>query len=482
MLVLAAALFACFPESAATQVAAPPAPSCSEDLAGARRAIEANYGGFRLEIVGPRRQEFERVYAKLQLQAHRSGGDCYPVLDAFAAWFADPHVFIYQTVRLDSVESARRAQAVRMAPITEVDAREYFRSRAGRLDPIEGIWYSGPLRVAVVPDSSMPRGHFLAVVLQPDTSIWRAGSVRATIVRGRAGGYEMELSGPNYVAWHRRAHLHKDVLLRLDPGMWGKAFPAPAADSGLLDSIEPHRPTLLTRAGAVIISMPSHDPTYKPALDSLVAANAELLRTTDLLILDLRGNEGGASFASGALAPYLVNRERRPSPMPPRHAVMLASPDQITYAKVAFGPDTSAFVRSLVSRMQSHPHEFVPLDTASSNDDEMPDSIIYGPRRVGVMIDRGTVSASEVTVEAALKSTRATVFGLPTAGALDYEQVNIVSIDPNEHRWFLGYPTITRDLGLPRGGIRGKGLRPDVNVDWARVADPIDFVIRALRH
>ena len=63
---------------------------------------------------------------------------------------------------------------------------------------------------------------------------------------------------------------------------------------------------------------------------------------------------------------------------------------------------------------------------------------------------------------------------------VDYEQVRIIPLIPNEKRWFLGYPTITRDLSLPRGGIRGKGLEPDVRVKWESVADPIGYVIRAL--
>ena len=472
---LVAALFISWPGIVAAQ-----APSCSTDLAGARRTIEADYGGFRLEITGKRKTDYEQLYARLQQQADSTSGDCFPVLDAFAASFQDPHLFIYQTVRLDSAESARRAQAVRMAPITEEAARAYLTSRGRQLDPIEGIWSANRLRLAVVPDSAGGRGHFMAVVLVPDTATWRAGAVRATLIRRGTGAYDVELSGPNYVTWHRRAHLHKSVLLRLDPGMWGKAFPVPPADSGLVDPVDPHRPTLVVRSGAVVISMPSHDPAIKPALDSLVAANADLIRRSDLLIVDLRGNEGGSSFTAAALGPYIASREPRPSPLVHRNAVMLSSPDQIAYAKVAFGPGTSPFVRSLVSRMEASPGQFVRLDTSSTGGDEPVIPVIQGPRRVGVLIDRGTVSAAEVAVEFALRSTRATVFGEPTAGALDYEQVRIVPLDPGERRWLLGYPTITRDISLPRGGIRGKGLAPDVKVDWNAMADPIGFVIHAL--
>src|SRR6185437_5262183 len=96
------------------------------------------------------------------------------------------------------------------------------------------------------------------------------------------------------------------------------------------------------------------------------------------------------------------------------------------------------FVRSLVSRLEAHPGELVPLsDPASPPAPADPRDwvIASGPRAVGVLADRGTVSASEVLVVYALQSPRATVFGEPTAGALDYESASIVSLLPNEHRW-----------------------------------------------
>jgi C-terminal processing protease CtpA/Prc len=101
--------------------------------------------------------------------------------------------------------------------------------------------------------------------------------------------------------------------------------------------------------------------------------------------------------------------------------------------------------------------------------------------RVAVLIDGGTVSASEVLVLKALQSRRAVVIGEPTAGALDYQSVYILRLSPEEGRWFLGYPTITRHAGLPAGGMRGKGIQPDVMLRWSEVADEYAEVERILR-
>ena len=120
------------------------------------------------------------------------------------------------------------------------------------------------------------------------------------------------------------------------------------------------------------------------------------------------------------------------------------------------------------------------LDHAPPKPDGLPPAIT-GPRRVGVVIDRGTVSAAEVVVLYAKQSARVTVYGEPTAGAPDYQSTSIVPIAPDERRWYLGYPTVTRNEQQPAGGMRGHGIEPDVRLDLARLRDPIGWVEQDLR-
>jgi C-terminal processing protease CtpA/Prc len=201
------------------------------------------------------------------------------------------------------------------------------------------------------------------------------------------------------------------------------------------------------------------------------------------MIIDLRGNEGGGSGMTELLEPFITLKEDRPNPFPTDGALMLSSDDQIAYARRSFGPETTAFVRSLVDRMKAHPGELVPLDdpAAPPRPKDSRDWVVAsGPRAVGVIVDHGTVSASEVLVLTALRSPRATVFGEHTAGALDYQSATIVSLSPREKRWYLGYGAITRRADLPRNGMRGRGIPPQVPLDLRHFADPVAFVDRAL--
>ena len=182
----------------------------------------------------------------------------------------------------------------------------------------------------------------------------------------------------------------------------------------------------------------------------------------------------------------IVNEATLPSISDPDSdtAMIPSSPNLISYATRSFagpgGPDSTPALRRLLARMRANPGKLVPFADSAEAATPRP-TPIFGPSRVAVMVDRGTVSAAEVFVLRALASTRATVIGQPTEGALDYQSTNIVWFSTGERRWGLGFPTITRSAHLPANGMRGVGIRPDVFVNWESVADPIRFTESWLR-
>ena len=421
--------------------------------------------------------------ATIQQRAdRRSGDDCYFVLRDFVSWFDDPHLFIYESADLDSAESTRRAGAVAKRTITETSARSYFHRKGADSTPSRA---SGTIGGSASRSCRIPRkarGDSWRCSSPATRVAGSPGACARTSRSGADGSYDVDLAGRNYSVAHLRGEIFRHVLLRLSPGIWGKAFPVSAADTNTLDPVDPHRPVLYKRNGTLVFAIPSHN-GFKAVIDSMVEAHRTELASADRLIIDLRGNEGGSSSMTDALGPYVSLKTDLPNPFPLDKSMILSSPSQISYARRGFGSDTSAFVRSLVRRMESHPGELVPLDdpaTPPAPTDPRDWVIASGPRAVGVITDRGTVSASEVVVVYALQSARATVFGEPTAGALDYESVSIISISPREPRWALGYGTITRAGDLPRGGMRGKGIPPQVPLDLARIADPVAYVNTAL--
>jgi hypothetical protein len=446
--------------------------TCADRLRAFRAKLEANYAGMKLEISGARAAEHERLFGDLRDEAGRTEGEgCFFVLDRYVKWFRDPHLFVFQSTRLDTAETARRASLVRRGPIDETAARATLARRAANLDPIEGIWNDGEgLRVAVLQAPDSP-DRFTATVITSDTVAWPVGAERAVMRRLGAGRYLVDLQSRNFSLRHLDGVIHKEVILRLSPGIWAKEYPTPEMQ-GLVDVRQPRRPTLVVRGRTVIVSMVSHDGPYRRVLDSLVRAHAADLHNAERLIVDLRGNEGGGALTSAALTPYVRSRDRRADRYVSDTSWMLSSPDQLTYVRRAFGSDTTRFVRTIVERMTASPGALVPMPAYSS---DPADTLVAGPARVAVLVDGGTVSAAEVLVLQALRSTRARVFGQPTAGALDYQSTNVVRVLPTEARWLLGYGTITASSALPRNGMRGTGILPDVTIPvdglWEAILD-----------
>ncbi len=444
--------------------------------------IEQNYAGYQLEITGARLTRYQQLKAELSREASRTASaDCFRVLTRLTGWFEDPHLFVFQAERLDSTETRRRMATVGHLPLTEALVRADLQRRVATLDPIEGIWYDRSLRLAVVPEPGKGRGRFVAVVLTSDTATWEPGDIRARLTRRKAGRYDVQFWTRDHALRELNATLHRRVLLRLSPGIWGKEFPVSPMDSGSIDPVDAHRATWRSRGETAILAIPSHDPSYMSALEAIGQAHGAALASLQYLIIDLRGNEGGSSWVTNPLLPYVMSAEKRPSPYDTGTAVMLSTKSQVGYAKRAFGSDTSAFVRSLVQRMEAAPGQLVPLNDPANPSPETPDSVAPGPVRVAVLVDGGTVSASEVLVLKALQSTRAVVIGEPTAGALDYQSVYLLRLSPGEDRWYVGYPTITRHAGLPAGGMRGRGIAPDVVVRWNEVEDNYGEALRILR-
>ncbi len=338
-------------------------------------------------------------------------------------------------------------------------------------------------------------GRFVAVVLTPDSATWHAGDVRARFARRSDGKYDGTLWSANLSKRFTTAHIHKNTLLRFDPGMWAKEFPVAAADSGLVSLEQPEVATLTWRGNTAVLSIPSNDPTYRQALFSIVDKNRDAILRAPRMIIDIRGNEGGSSWVTDTVLPLIMSTEKRPAHVPPDEPQMLSSPDNIKYVEQRsenISSDSASIVRVL-SRLAESPGGLVPLsddldrlrDSTDSVSRIKPDSmwvdtVERGPARVAVLIDGGTVSAAEVFLREARRSMRVIVYGQNTAGALDYMSVTIVRVGDTGKRWYLGYPVITARPDLPYMGMRGTGIPPDVHVDWSRTPDAIGWVDAAL--
>lgn len=452
--------------------------SCEISLDSLDARIRRNYAGFRLEVAPQRGEAYSAMLREAREDARSAGEDtgrCTAVLRRVISWFDDPHLFLFQSTSADAEARARRAAEPMHDGRREADLQAEWAERGAARDAIEGIWRDGNLRVGIV-RARAQSDTLVAIVLASDTSAWPVGAVRARFVRNDDGRYDAILWTRTFAEQQLSVSLHRRTLLRFSPGMWGREFPVVAADSATAPGPDPRQPTISLRERSIVFAIPSHDGTYQRAIDSLVSAHRDALRSTALIIVDLRGNEGGGSFTTRALHPFVLSDERRPVPFLGDTSAMLSSPEQIAYIRRIGGDRPAPAIQSLLDRLEESPGRFVAAFPSA-----LPSATpAVGDWRVAVLTDRGTVSAAEILVLMALGSARATTIGEPTAGALDYQSANIVGLGTGDGRWGLGYPTLTAHLDLPARGMRGRGIPPQIPLDWSGVGDAYAEVERRL--
>lgn len=452
---------------------------CLADFDELTRMVEQNYIGFALEVTGGRRAEYERLRTELRVEAERAGdGSCVFVLRRLTDWFGDGHLFVIEAPPADSARSARLAAARERVALGEPEARAYLDANAGRLDPIEGIWYDRGLRVAIVRREGVDR-EFVGVVLASGDERWEPGMVKAEFRRS-VDGYEAILFAADHSPRHPpETRLgRRGALLHLTPDLWGKAWPVTTVEQRRLDPENPRSPTFHRPGdGVVLFSVPSHDPEIaRGRLEQLAAAHESEILAARLLVIDVRDDEGGSSLATRPLAPFY---SARGEPRPPRvpdggPSALLASADHIAEAEanVRDNPHLPPAMLAVVDEMRSRPGEVVRLpEGLFETGPFVPPTVHDSPPRVAILIDPGVMSAGEAFALEAARSDRVTLFGQNTAGVIDYQNVRVRPLACAERGLRLGYPEFAAGRVLEGHRINGSGVAPDVRIgddveDW----------------
>jgi C-terminal processing protease CtpA/Prc len=213
-------------------------------------------------------------------------------------------------------------------------------------------------------------------------------------------------------------------------------------------------------------------------LKALVEKYRERILNADNLIIDIRGDEGGSSWTTRPLMPFLVTKFKRAG-RPAGKPVVLSSPDNIAYFERM---KSEGWVPAhLVERMKGALGKVVAFNDSDSSNvapQVAPDDTATArPRNVAILMDGAVISAGEAFVLAVMKNEKVTLFGENTGGVIDYQSVTITGVPGCASLGIsLGYPTSAASDHLAIGGINATGIRPDVQIGRS-VADPIQFVV-----
>ena len=208
------------------------------------------------------------------------------------------------------------------------------------------------------------------------------------------------------------------------------------------------------------------------------------------LIVDVRGNGGGADSAFFPLLPYaypedvsLSEYEKTRYPVEINYSERNCR-DRRALLKSFFGDNVPTEAKAMVDSMLANLEKNMGRGFVIDDDDNDADGTeIIGkrnPERVFVITDERCASSGEAFVEAMAFSPKVKVVGRPTCGILDYSNCNIAQLGD----YTFVYPT-SRDTRIDHGlGMGQKGVPVDHYIPWNPDSigkDPeLDYVLASI--
>lgn len=268
-------------------------------------------------------------------------------------------------------------------------------------------------------------------------------SVRTAILNGSS---TFEDAFGFYLAWFKDFHLH-DVCGAQDKYMNGPVDYSSLMEYAPIDTYcTVDEKTFLIRYTSCVWSL-KRKQWIKKALRSFRRSRCENL------ILDIRGNKGGAAGTSDAFIELLYDHDGYYNGV-----VIRNTPLNIGYFRKTMKKD---------KYWQKH------LDRSEQSEEEYPvlfephivhyEGVSTLPRKVAVIIDNNTASAAEEFLLILQRvSDRVCVFGKDHSfGCLDYANAGRVTLPKTGYKFSL---PLTCSMGLPQTGIDTTGIVPDVTI------------------
>lgn len=458
-------------------------PGCVAVFEEIRAAVETDYVGFPIAIA-PDTSRLQQYHADVAIgraaAASASPTQCSVTLQRFVESVDDPHVFLLERPILTETESAaHRAGAERMRLSRRVMARAAA-ARGG----LEGVWATPEFDVVIVPGAR--RGVFAAVVSASRNETWAPGDIAGRFVRDGAYWRATLYQGADRVPMRVRAALQREAqMLHMPPTTWGRRTDA----ANGFDPERPRSPSFVLISNRVaLLTIPSFSPEHRETLAGLLMEHDQAIRARELLILDLRGNEGGSStIGFQLLEPYYGALQLEPFDGPRPHPGAISSPRMLRHYsamrdQLPADSDARPIFDGFIARMEEAPGTVVPFfDNADISAGfytrGAPQAVHEAPPRVAILVDRHSVSAAEAFVIEARRSGRVTIYGEPTGRSIDYQNVVMFTVGEGPLRHFLGLPTMASSDELPARGFNRTGVLVDValqtGTDWvATVSAP----------
>lgn len=438
--------------------------NCDSLFLQTQKIVEDNYAGWFDKVTSNNKPTYDEWTTKHFALSQKISSDsiCAKKLQEWILFFNDKHLRIkYNKPKIiSSNESEPKEIQILTTNLTESQLNNYF-SKTKNLDPIEGIYENSSYKLGI---TQVNPNLFYATIITTENENWKAGEVKLVIEK-IGDKYE----GKFYEGDKSDISGHKvqvvDNILDFDIVFYEKTFPTAKAERDITEyemSKDRYAPSLTFKNDVAIWRFPSFENNAYEQTEYLLKKYKDKLESTPYWILDLSDNSGGDYSIGLQLLEYIYTK---PIIFYNTEMRMTKSNYDIWYKTYI-----SNYYESLDSVGKSKQDVRFNKMKANYNtmynyDDKLTDTlkmtnVMPYPKKIGLLINKNTVSSGELFTMIARQSDKVLVMGENSGGMIDYG--NIVHYKTNCSTIRIQLPT-NRYLWLDTDySVDKEGLKPDI--------------------
>ncbi|WP_462282045.1 S41 family peptidase [Salinivirga cyanobacteriivorans] len=438
---------------------------CETAMANLITKIENAYPGFEDKTSDALRYEHFKSMVKKKAQ-NTSRPECLELLRSYLSYFNDRHIYLSSAgqSQVDQEEEKFYLKA-------DITPEDFNKLLSHTSDSIEGIWKSPAYKVGIVKRND----EYHAFIIDADTSYWKPYEIKFKLLKDGSVNYYMR----DHSLFEETWNIYDGCILYFNKlqTAFVKVEPTPILTTleikKKVNEIEGFYFKQITDQTA-LLKISGFMYSDVDRIEKLIADNANLIKNSENLIIDIRNNGGGTDDAYRMILPYICTNSLRLV-----GAQFLATnglinglqnwmeklPDEEKYdADRARIKNKIALYRKNLGEFVGSGSKPVYVDTINPAD--------QSPARVVILANKGTGSAAESFLYKAKQSKKVKVMGTPTGGVLDYGSARSFNFGCDAYN--LSLPTF-RSLRLPEYPVDNIGIQPDIYLDryvddWIRFA------------
>ncbi|MBZ0200352.1 MAG: hypothetical protein K8H86_10825 [Ignavibacteriaceae bacterium] len=390
----------------------------------------------------------------IELSKATTETNCFDLLKSYTSYFKHGHLSIVQ--KENNPGNAR----ISATDTVDIDIDDFSNRVNHTADSIEGIWTSGGYKVGVLKRSN----NYIAFIISSQNKSWKQNEIKFRINQnGKAvyfmGDHSQEadtcLIIKNSILYFPK---NKVTFVKTNPQL--KISSEDLTKE--LNKLEGFSINPISKK-TILFEIASFGYEYTDMIKKLIEDNKSLLESYDNLIIDVRGNGGGADYSFRPILPYLYTNPVRH--LSGEYLVTQTLINSLTnWVNTADKEkyDDIEDVKKDIKRMVGNVGQFIPYSTGENFGFTKQDSVYPFPKNIAILMNGRSASSTENFILNAKQSKKVKTFGTPTYGSIDY--LSVIEFDINCDKYILYMPTV-RMLRAQDYPLDNIGIQPDIFMD-----------------